>query len=44
MEIYKKANPISADNTPVICVTIDSNEEHTDIWNNCISSEFPIIT
>ena len=43
MEIYKKANPVSADNTPVICVTIDSNEENTDIWNNCISSEFPII-
>ena len=43
MEIYKKANPISADNAPVICVTIDSNEENTDIWNNCISSEFPII-
>ena len=43
MEIYKKPDPVSADNTPVICVTIDSNEENTDIWNNCISSEFPII-
>ena len=42
MEIYKKANPISADNPPLICVTIDSNEENTDIWNNCISLEFPI--
>ena len=43
MEVYKKTNPFSADNPPVICVTIDSNEENTDIWNNCISSEFPII-
>ena len=43
METYKQPNPISADNVPVICVTIDSNEENTDIWNNCISSEFPII-
>ena len=34
---------MSTDNAPVICVTIDSNEENTDIWNNCISSEFPII-
>ena len=42
MEVYKKSNPFSADNAPVICVTIDSNEENTDIWNNCISSEFPI--
>ena len=43
METYKQPDPISADNVPVICVTIDSNEENTDIWNNCISSEFPII-
>ena len=43
MEIYKKPNPISEENTPIISVTVDINEESTDIWNNCISSEFPII-
>ena len=42
MEIYKKPNPISEENAPVISVTVDINEESTDIWNNCISSEFPI--
>ena len=43
MELYKKPNPISEENTPIISVTVDINEESTDIWNNCISSEFPII-
>ena len=43
MQIYKDLPTTHKDNTHVICVTIDSNEENTDIWNNCISSEFPII-
>ena len=43
MELYTDPYTTHDNNTPIISVTIDSNEENTDIWNNCISSEFPII-
>ena len=43
MQIYTDLLTTHDNNAHVISVTIDSNEENTDIWNNCISSEFPII-
>ena len=43
LDIYKDLLTVHNNNTtPLISVTIDSNEENTEIWNNCISSEFPI--
>ena len=42
MQIYTDLLTTHDNNAHVISVTIDSNEENTDIWKNCISSEFPI--
>ena len=42
METNKDFITVHNNNVPLISVTVGSNE-NTEIWNNCISSEFPIM-